>query len=217
MPLADALASRSRLALVRALANAPGSSAFELASATRLHVNTVRACLADLESGGAVERGAERTGGPGRPTVRYRLRESTVPRGDELLGLAALLGETLTSIAPKAQHVRRAGMEWGRRWSRQSPGREAEGVLQGAFERLGFGARVEEGRLRLRGCPCPLVAEADPALVCGLADAVADGIVEATPLRVGRREHDPASRRCTVTLERRSEPPAPAKRQPRRR
>jgi predicted ArsR family transcriptional regulator len=200
MPLADALASRSRLALVRALAKAPEASASELASATYLHLNTVRARLADLESAGAVARSAKPAGRRGRPAARYRLRERAMPRGDELLGLAALLGGALTSVAPKAKQVRHAGFEWGCRWARQSPGRDPEGVLQGAFERLGFAARAEGRRLRLHGCPCPLVAEDDPALVCRLADAVADGILEGTALRVERREHDPATRRCTATL-----------------
>jgi predicted ArsR family transcriptional regulator len=199
-PVIDALASAPRLALVRALAGAPGSSGPELAAATHLHVNTVRAHLKELESAGLVEREAERGGGRGRPRLRYRLREGAIPGGDELLGLASLLGDALRRIEPKGEQIRRAGVEWGRRWSRHRSGEEPGRLVQAALERLGFAVRLEGGRLRLRACPCPLVAGEDPTLVCGLADAVADGALEGTTLRVTGRKHDPARRRCSLTL-----------------
>jgi predicted ArsR family transcriptional regulator len=198
--LIDSLASRSRLALVRALADAPGSSATELAAAARLHLNTVRTHLKDLGEAGVLEQEAERGGRPGRPSIRYRLRDDVAPRGDELLGIAALLGETLTSVAPKAAELRQAAIEWGRRRSRQASGAAPERELQEALERLGFAVTRDGKRLRLSSCPCPLVAHDDPAMICGLADAVADGVLEGTELRVAGREHDPARRWCAITL-----------------
>jgi predicted ArsR family transcriptional regulator len=199
-PLIDTLASASRLAIVRALAEAPGSSVAELSARADLHVNTVRAHLKELEAGGVVEREAEQPRGRGRPTLRYRLRDAALPAGDEFLGLASLLGDALRSARPKPEKVRRAGIEWGRRWSRRRPGEEPEQLVQAALERLGFAVRVEGQRLKLRSCPCPLVASDDPAMVCRLAGAVADGALEGSALRVARTEHDPARRRCVATL-----------------
>src|SRR5436190_5299086 len=79
-PMLDAIASRSRLAVLRRLDEAPSSSAPELAAATGLHLNTVRAHLQALESAGIAQRLTKRAGKRGRPTVRYRLRRSVVPK-----------------------------------------------------------------------------------------------------------------------------------------
>jgi predicted ArsR family transcriptional regulator len=199
MPVVDVLAHPSRLAVARRLAEAPNSSAPELAEATGLHLNTVRARLQDLEASGTAERVLKRDGRPGRPVVRYRLRREFVPAGDELLPLAGLLAEALLSLGPKAERIRRVGLEWGRRWSRRT-GQGLEERLRGALERLGFAVELDEGRLRLSACPCPLVAPDSPATLCGLVDAVADGVLQETSVRVVRRDHDPANRRCTATL-----------------
>jgi hypothetical protein len=80
------------------------------------------------------------------------------------------------------------------------PGEDPERVVQTALERLGFGVKRDGRRLLLRSCPCPLVASDDPAVVCRLAGAVAEGTLEGSELRIARTEHDPARRRCVATL-----------------
>jgi predicted ArsR family transcriptional regulator len=197
----DVIASPSRLAVVRRLGEAPGSSAPDLAAATNLHLNTVRAKLEALEGAGLVERVTQSTGKRGRPAVRYRLRGSAVPEGEELLPLGALLADALVSLGPKAEAAcRTEGVAWGRRWSRRLRDESPSDRVCSALERLGFTVAREEGRVRLGGCPCPLVCGSNPQLVCGLADAVTDGVLEGTPVRAGRRRHDPGRRSCETTL-----------------
>jgi predicted ArsR family transcriptional regulator len=197
-PAIDMLAGGSRLALIRALDRSPRSSAPELAAATGLHLNTVRAHLKDLDSAGFVERQAESRGGRGRPTLRYRLRRDVAPRGDDFLALASLLGEALGNAGPKTSEIRAAGREWGRAWAQRAYAPSL--ALRDALEQLGFDVKFDRDRVRLRSCPCPLVAKDNPGTVCRLADAVADGVLEGSSLRVSRREHDPSRRSCTAIL-----------------
>src|ERR671937_329224 len=119
MPVLDLFAAPSRLAVARRLAEAPGSSAPELAAATGLHLNTVRGHLQALEGAGALQRIAESHGLQGRPVVRYRLRREFTPPGDEMLPLSGLLAEALIDVDPYHASVRTEGLEWGRRWARR--------------------------------------------------------------------------------------------------
>ena len=199
MPV-DSLANRSRLAVARRLAQVAAASAPELAAATGLHLNTVRSHLAALEADGAVERLAESGGRPGRPVVRYRLRRGPVPAGDEFLPLSALLATALAGLGPGPERVREAGLDWGRRWSREEGGGDPMERLRLALERLGFAVERDGERLRLSACPCPLVSPADPGMLCGLADAVVDGVLEGSSRRSERNHHDPRARRCTATI-----------------
>jgi predicted ArsR family transcriptional regulator len=196
----DSLANRSRLAVARRLAQVAAASAPELAAATGLHLNTVRSHLAALEADGAVERLAESGGRPGRPVVRYRLRRGPVPAGDEFLPLSALLATALAGLGPGPERVREAGLDWGRRWSREEGGGDPMERLRLALERLGFAVERDGERLRLSACPCPLVSPADPGMLCGLADAVVDGVLEGSSRRSERNHHDPRARRCTATI-----------------
>jgi predicted ArsR family transcriptional regulator len=197
----DTIASRSRLAVLRRLDAAPNSSAPELAAATGLHLNTVRAHLRALESAGIAERETKPAGGPGRPTVRYRLRRSILPDGEELLPLSALLAGALTGFGPEALAASRAqGEDWGREWGRRCSGEGPAQCACSALERLGFAVALEADHMRMSNCPCPLVATSKPQLICGLADAVVDGVLERTSLRAVHHAHDPAARVCTITL-----------------
>jgi len=194
------IANRARLAVARRLAEVPGASAPELAAATGLHLNTVRTHLRALESDGAVERLAESGGRPGRPVVRYRLRRGPVPTGDEFLPLSALLATALAGLGPGPERVREAGLDWGRRWSRGEGGEDAVERLRLALERLGFAVELDGERLRLSACPCPLVSPDDPGMLCGLADAVIEGVLEDSSRRSERNHHDSKARRCTATI-----------------
>jgi predicted ArsR family transcriptional regulator len=200
-PMLDALAARSRLAVLRRLDLAPDSSAPELAKATGLNLNTVRTHLRALESSGIAERGEVRHGRRGRPTIRYRLREGVVPAGDELIPISSVLAGALARLGPKAEAAcAEEGADWGRRWSRARLDEPPEARLRSALERLGFAVAISGGEMQLSQCPCPLVAAKGPALVCRLADAVADGVTEGTSLRLGSRRHDPEARLCSASL-----------------
>lgn len=197
----DVIASRSRLAILRRLDRAPNSSASELAAATGLHLNTIRSHLGALESAGLVERATRRSGRRGRPAWRYRMRRSTAPRREELLPLSALLADALESLGGEGRSaVRVQGAEWGRRWSLGRGDESPSERLCSALERLGFVVTAEGGRVRLSGCPCPFVSGSRPQLVCGLADAVTDGVLESTSLRASRRRHNSKRRRCQMDL-----------------
>lgn len=195
----DSLADPIRLAVARHLAGNPGATAPEIADAVGVHLNTVRAHLAALERDGRVER-STRGGRVGRPAVRYRLGPDwQEPRGDELLGLSSLLaGAAREGADPR--RLRESAAGWGRRWSRGAEADDPKDRLVGALRRLGFTARVDERSLRLSGCPCPVVSPEGPAFVCGLVDAVVDGILEGTGVAAGPRDHDPAARRCSTQL-----------------
>src|SRR5918911_361466 len=71
-----------------------------------------------------------------------------------------------------------------------------------AMSMLGFDASVDGDRIVLSACPCPLVAPDRPDLVCRLAGAVLDGVASASKqrLEVASSAHDPAARRCELTL-----------------
>lgn len=197
----ELLADPARLAVARSLAEARDPSAPEIAEATGLHLNTVRAHLQALESAGAVERSSASGGAPGRPVVRYRLRREFVPSGEELLPLSGLLADALLASDPDPAALREAAVEWGRRWSSEGEGPVEERLVE-ALERLGFNVELEGRRVTLRDCPCPLVAPKRPGLVCGLADAVADGVLEGSARRARHHAHHPKARRCTATLAR---------------
>jgi len=199
MPV-ESIANRPRLAVARRLAEVPSASAPELAEATGLHLNTVRAHLRALESDGAVERLAASGGRPGRPVVRYSLRRAPVPAGDEFLPLSGVLATALAALGPGPERVREAGLDWGRRWSDGADGEGAVDRLRRALERLGFAVELDGERLRLSACPCPLVSPEDPGMICGLADAVIDGVLEGSSRRSESSHHDSKARRCAATI-----------------
>lgn len=201
MALIDVLADGSRLALARRLREAPDSSAPQLADATGLHLNTVRAHLDALEEAGAVERVAESRGRRGRPVVRYRLRRDLEPPDDSLLPLTILVAAALAESKPRATRLRAAGAEWGRRWAGGRPGETPDERLCHGVEELGFNASVRGRRLRLSGCPCSLVAPGRPEVICGLAEGAIEGLLDGSTTAVAGHEHHPAARRCSTLLE----------------
>jgi predicted ArsR family transcriptional regulator len=196
----EPLGNRVRLAVARHLVRQPRASASEVAEAVGVHLNTARAHLTALEEGGLARRISHPSGGRGRPVVRYQLVDDWVPEGDELLSLSALLAAAVSRLDAESHEVRRLGAAWGCRWARESGQMGVEEQLSGALGRLGFGTRLAGRRLTLTGCPCPLVAPDSPELICGLADAVVDGVLEGSELVAGGREHDPRARRCSTRL-----------------
>jgi predicted ArsR family transcriptional regulator len=196
----DTLADPLRLAIARFLGEHPDATAPEVAAGAGVHLNTARAHLAALIDAGIAERSSESAGRRGRPAVRYRLEGGWEPEGDELLSLSSLLAAAVLRVDTKADELRAVARDWGRRWSVREGAHSVESRLTHALARLGFVARVNDGRLVLSACPCPLVAPDRPALVCGLTDAVVDGVLEGSRLAAGERSHDPVTRSCSTAL-----------------
>jgi predicted ArsR family transcriptional regulator len=196
----DAIADPVRLAVARHLAGRSSASASEVAEGVGVHLNTARKHLGGLVDAAVAERVNVSAGRRGRPIVRYRLSEGWAPEGDELLSLSALLAAAVLRLDADPAQLRAAALAWGRRWARAAGSQSVEAQLTAALGRLGFQARVLDGHLVLSACPCPLVAPDRPELVCALADAVIDGVLEGSRLAATERSHDPRSRHCSTTL-----------------
>jgi predicted ArsR family transcriptional regulator len=174
----------------------------ELADAAAVHENTVRAHLAVLEEGGLVSSEPRPVTGPGRPAVQYRLTAEGERLDNDFVGLAELLAAVIGRTGTTREQLQDVGREWGR-YLVGRPGRYdiRERVPQ-VLRRLGYDAQVVGGRVKLSGCPCPIVSADRPELICDLATGVLEGVLSATGAQqtVGERAHDPAARRCSVTL-----------------
>jgi predicted ArsR family transcriptional regulator len=199
--LLDLLADPVRVAIVRALADRQPASLEEIASAAKVHHNTARAHIAELEERGAVSRRHGQTGRPGRPQVLYRLHDEWVLPSSDMRGLAELLAALALRLHPSADELDDLGRQWGR-YLAGRPGADDLDSLPRELERFGFDTRLEATELHVGGCPCPIVAPHDPAVICTMMKAVVDGLAEATTerLRVISSAHDPDRRSCTITL-----------------
>jgi predicted ArsR family transcriptional regulator len=199
MTRVEAIAHPVRLAIARWLVERPGASASEVATGVGVHLNTARTHLASLHRAGVIERLSDSRGRRGRPLIRYRIVRDWAPRGDEFLALAGVLADSVIDAGGGFTRVREAAFRWGQRHSTQGSGSIGE-RLEGAMACLGFSASVAEGRLALSACPCPLVCSPKPQLICGLADAVVDGVLDGTETAAIHHEHDPVTRSCSATL-----------------
>ncbi|HKH15634.1 MAG TPA: helix-turn-helix domain-containing protein [Solirubrobacterales bacterium] len=199
----DAIADPVRARLVRRLASDGPGSLDELAAAAGVHPNTARAHLHAMEGEGLVESAPQPAGERGRPRTIFSLREGWALPDDGFRALAELLAATLGETQPNPRALRRLGARWGRRSLAGRTPDDAQAELLRMLGRLGFDARIENGRLELGACPCPLISPEQPALVCKLVDAVVDGILEGSGghIRARRRRHDPAHRTCSALLQ----------------
>jgi len=195
----EAIADPVRLAIARWLAERPGASAGQVAAGVGVHLNTARAHLAGLHEAGVVTRLSDSCGQRGRPLIRYRIAADCAPRGDEFLSLAGVLADSIVEADTGPQKAREAAFRWGKRHCTQGAVGTKE-RLEGAMARLGFSASVAGGRLALSSCPCPLVCPKRPQLICGLADAVVDGVLDGSGTAAGHHEHDPVTRTCSTSL-----------------
>ena len=168
-----------------------------------MHVNTVRSHMGELELAGVVERESASPDGPGRPQVRYRLCSGWRLPSDDMRGLSELLAALVTRLEPARAEIEQFGSEWGRFLSGR-PGGDALAGLPRALERLGFDADVDvdDRTIHLRSCPCMLVSPEHPELICALATAAIEGILELSHrrLEISGAEHDPLLRSCKIHL-----------------
>jgi predicted ArsR family transcriptional regulator len=197
----EAVAHPVRLRMPQRLREGPASVP-ELADAAAVHENTVRAHVAVMEEGGLLVSEARPGGGPGRPTVQYRLTPDGERLDYDFLGLAELLAAVVSRSGTTPEQLHEIGREWGR-YLLGRPGQyDLEERVPEVLRRLGWDAQVAEGQVKLAGCPCPLFSADRPELLCRLAAGVLDGVLRAAGARqtVGEGVHDPVARRCHVTL-----------------
>jgi predicted ArsR family transcriptional regulator len=201
VPLA-LVADPVRLRLLEHLDRTGPALLAELARAAGVHANTLRAHVAELEGAGVLSRDHVVTGARGRPAVRYRLADGWRLPSADFKGVAELLAASLASLDPSPKQLQALGEEWGRWLGGRPASRDIGQTVPEVMAELGFDARVEEGCVRLAGCPCPQVSPDRPELVCRLAAAVVDGVagVSQDRLQVQSSVHDPMNRRCELRL-----------------
>jgi predicted ArsR family transcriptional regulator len=150
--------------------------------------------------------------GAGRPAKLYRRSRRQValslPQRDHAL-LAELLAAAISEASPDpavAGPAHKTGRSLGSRARRRlrarvSDGRLAECVAS-VLESLGFEPyRASGGELRARNCPFAPVSRRFTPVVCGLGQALVDGVIEgvgADQLAVAREDHPD---RCCVVVD----------------
>jgi predicted ArsR family transcriptional regulator len=156
-----------------------------------------------------------RTGpGAGRPAKRYRavpleFDVSVPPRRYDVVArvLARAVAESgASSAADRALDVAREEGEEIGRLRRPARKLSADRSLDAAAEtlaELGYEPEREGACVRLRNCPFHAVVDVAPALVCGLNDALIDGILTGLGSTGVSAALDGAPPDCCVTVARR--------------
>jgi predicted ArsR family transcriptional regulator len=193
-----------RLRIVRHLADGDSATLAELADVAGVHLNTIRAHVAELERADVLQSAQKAATGPGRPAVEYRLVEGWGLSSTDFLELAGLLAAALVRNAPDAETLRATGADWGRYLVGRPGRRDVATELPRALERLGFHAAMSGELVRITGCPCAIVSPDHPEVVCALATGLVEGILaaSASDLRVAEHDKHPERRRCTLRLTR---------------
>lgn len=201
----DLIADPARLRILRTLAERESISAQALADAAGVHLNTARARLSEMEAARIVVRYNAPAKRRGRPSVRYRLAEGWRLPSSDFYGLAELLAALVLRLAPDEQQIQALGRDWGRYLIGRPGIHELEAEIPRAMQSLGFDATVSEDEVRLSACPCPLIMPARPQLLCSLATAVIEGMIDAAggELAIADTRHDPQRRACAAQLRRR--------------
>lgn len=166
-----------RAALLAALEDVAGPTTVgDLAAASGLHANTVRAHLEVLVREGRATRRTEQRATRGRPRELYEATGAPDP-AQAYAALALLLAEQL---AAATTDLAGEGERMGRRWAahddvaaRSAPEASpptVDGVTQvvHVLRRAGFAPELSEDgtRLLLHSCPFREVAAAQPTVVC---------------------------------------------------
>jgi predicted ArsR family transcriptional regulator len=180
-------AGSSRRAIQAVLEGSPhGMTVAELSGALGVHPNAVRKQLRALMAEGALGAERVRSGGRGRPFVRYRAaaagRDTAAVRR-----LATMLVELLAGLGPDEAAVE----EFGRRQAPLLATGDGRTALLDAITAMGFAPRettppggARAGRLELVLGNCPFrdaAAAAGGGLVCVLHRGISRGLVELTP------------------------------------
>lgn len=180
----------------------------EMASATSLHVNTVREHLEHLMGDGAAERSTVTSGRPGRPQVIYTASGSGPDVGRRSYHeMARLLAEHLVAtVDSPGATAREIGAQWGRAMAAETTGAtpgDAADELVRVLSTAGFAPAVEDGLIAAHNCPFRELAEQHPELVCTLHQGMMDGYLGARGVEGVRTSLTPFARPgvCEVHLQ----------------
>lgn len=171
-----------------------------LATASRLHANTVREHLDALVEAGLAERHQAEPQGRGRPAWLYRATGDDVAAAPEYAGLAAALAGAIsrTSTAPAAD-AEEAGTLWGRTLAGQRGVRatavpdQARGSVVALLDDLGFSPETDDSAhtVRLRTCPLLQAAHEHPEVVCAVHLGLAKGVLSTAGVDGSATELEP--------------------------
>ena len=176
--------SRSRLLTVLRQAAPQPMGIRDLADAVDLHPNTAREHLEQLIGAGLVVTEFARSGGRGRPSIRYRVAPgATDDDAAPYRALATVLADELARRPDSNAAARRAGERWGRALAGAAgdSGDDAVDRLVDLLDDAGFSpeAPAHAGDpIRLHACPFGRLARDRGDVVCGVHLGLMRGALE---------------------------------------
>ncbi len=173
----------------------------ELATATGLHMNTIRGHLESLQEDGHLSREQERPSGRGRPALRWRTVDPKI--GNPYAGLAATLVDSLAGSGPAATEVaREAGRRWGERLAvEHTDAGSATDLVSAVMREQGFDPQSTGDEIQLRRCPLLAVAAERPEVVCTMHEGMLEAIARShTPGLRARLTPFAADGHCLLRL-----------------
>ena len=202
MGLFELIADPVRLQIVRRLASAAPASLQELADAADVHINTARAHVSALEDAGAIVSRPRPRAGRGKQSLEYELAEGWSLGSDDFRPVAEMLATGFAQQGIPSEVRVELGRAWGRYVVGRPGVRDPPDEVVRALEWFGAIPQIEDDRLELTGCLCPLVSPGEPRVVCDLVAGLVDGVLEASgsPLTVAERHHDHDARHCQIML-----------------
>ncbi|HUR75938.1 MAG TPA: hypothetical protein VMZ00_16770 [Sporichthya sp.] len=160
------------------------ASVEEVSGALGLHPNTARFHLRRLVEDGRIERSLESRPGRGRPRQVYRALAERDARN--YLMLARMLAQATAQSGDRAL-AERTGEAWGLQLLAEAGARPSKrsatvaGHLTTVLDSIGFDPQIERDRdglrVDLRHCPFLEVAREEPGLVCGMHQALIQGVL----------------------------------------
>lgn len=160
------------------------ASVEEVAGALDVHPNTVRFHLRRLVTDGAAEQTLDTRAGRGRPRMLYRALADRA--GRNYLMLARMLAQTAAESGDAAL-AERTGNSWGRQLLTEAGARPSKrpakvaAHLETVLDAIGFEPRIERDgdglHIDLRHCPFLEVAREQPGLICGMHQALIQGVL----------------------------------------
>lgn len=184
-----------------------GLTAAELGSRLGLHTTTIRFHVDQLVAGGVLESHFVRSGGVGRPSKKYVLREQVLGETDTAQHgagpyqvLAGLLASAMSAGESEQMTPQEAGVRWARHRAEEAevahapkPGAPApatapRSAVEGVIELLaewGYTPETEPAEdgtavdITLRDCPFLDLAHTHPDVVCGVHRGLLRGALDA--------------------------------------
>lgn len=185
LDLLKTLGDNTRYAIYLEIARAASPRATaDIAESLDLHVNTVRPHLERMRDVGLLEVFTSSKGGVGRPQHRYALAADAPSLGLEpplFPTLARMLLRMAADVGADAGDAVESGFLQGVDDAGSHLGQPCDQALVRQLDILGFDPEVvdtDDGlTIGFANCPFADLAEANPALVCGLHQGMVEGFV----------------------------------------